>query len=861
MAGTYRPETVRALETAFEEQAVLRTLRPARYEPGAVLEYEVRGVIPSGRARARLEIEKFVGGGYAGQVYRARLLGLEPVEGKLPGLEPGRIYALKIMVPASGLARRIRNLFYGLSFQAPFSLQTLAAAGRSQALWQKFIRRAATVELGAGDAVVDIHATFLDGRLGSYGEIGEWVDGRMWRLEVDDDLDARRRWKPGRPDAGVGSPEYRAKRAFMDRMVGLLRRIGAEELARQYEWWSLKSQPNAMKRTATDPDPRAGLTAVDFRAGMALMVFLPQCPVDFKLISRGLRRGRLVQFDKGDVAKLEAYVEDRAVDFGDMREALAELKREDAAYRASLIDIAYHHLRLFGTKPRRAVMDGFRESWRVRNMTDDRSAARLENSGLLSLLFLLLGLTPLATPALLVFAWPGRAWALYPLWALPLLGPPVRRLWGRGDLRRHYGRMLALPGYLRRAVRAHIAESLIRWVRAGRVSEARALLLSGGSGRYFLHLPLSVLPAGLHRFLTDRVVFAAALGFVFVRPFRLYFNAEARERWLRDMIAAGERNGLLTREEAVRINGQIQEPFIQKYLKSLAIHLLLMPTTHVVALIVAFVYVRFHPELSWQQATLVTGVIFGIFQIIPVSPGSLARGIYTTSLILHERNFRDYSVAFSLSYFKYIGYLAFPIQMAYRYPDLARFMAAHWATGAVHIVPVFGENGAWLEHFVFDVFYNYPLTVRRRMKRRAAARRGLPPRYAHAALWIVASTAFLSAMDLAWFAAWGRVAEFKTIWGIVIWVPLFVGVAVARGAGGATVVRRVIAATASGGAAGPLYAVAHTLFPPLYGAAGLVSGPLVLRALWRAFLFSLVALVGAAIAETRIPRRPSATSS
>lgn len=375
--------------------------------------------------------------------------------------------------------------------------------------------------------------------------------------------------------------------------------------------------------------------------------------------------------------------------------------------------------------------------------------------------------------------------------------------------------------------------------------------MASGSRRYFLHAPLSVLPAGFHRFLTDKAVFKATLGFIFIRPFRLYFNAEAREKWLRDMIAAGERNGLLTREEAAGINGQIKEPFIHKYLKSLAIHLLLMPTTHIVALIVAFVYVRFHPELTWQQATLATGVIFGIFQIIPVSPGSLARGIYTTSLILHEKNFKDFSVAFSLSYFKYIGYSAFPIQMAYRYPDLARFMAAHWATGAVHIVPVFGEKGAWLEHFVFDAFYNYPLTVRRRMKRRAEARRGLPPRYAHAALWILAATALLAALDFAWFAAAGHVVEFKTIWGIVIWVPFFVAVAVSRGAGGAPVGRRVITATLSGAAVGLLYVLAHAFFPPLYGEAGLVSGSPVLRALWRVFLFSLIALVGAIIAETR----------
>ena len=853
MAEMHSPETIRALEADFSGRKLERPIRSSRYEPGTVLDYDLRGVIPDGRAKARFEVEKYVGGGYAGQVYRVKLLSLETIEGRVGGLEAGRSYALKILVPVSGLGRRIRNLFYGAGFQAPFSLQSLAAAGRSQALWQKFIRRAAKIEFGAEEAVVDIHATLLDRTLGSYGEVSEWVDGRMWRLEVDDDLDARRRWRPGDPETAAGSPEYRTKRAFMDRLVGLLREIGAEELARQYEWWSLKSQPNAMKRTAGDPDPRAGLVAVDFRAGMALLPFLPECPADVKLIFRGIRRGRLVQFDKGDVRKLASYVDAHKQAFADMREALEALKHDDGAYRDSLLDVTYHHVRLFGAKLRSAVMAGFRESWRVRNVTDDAAAARLQKSGALSLLFLLLGLVPLATPALLLFAWPGRTWWQYPVWALPLLVPFIRRLMGRADLRRHYGRMLRSPAYFVRAVRARIAEALIRWVRSGRVSGPRALLLAARPWRYVLHLPLSVLPAGIHRFLTDKAVFKAGLARVFIRPFKLYFNAGEREKWLRDMVAAGERNGMLTPEEAAHINGQIKEPFIQKYLKSLAIHLLLMPTTHVVALIVAFFYVRLHPELTWQQATLATGVIFGIFQIIPISPGSLARGIYTSSLILRERNFKDYSIAFGLSFFKYIGYLAFPIQMAYRYPDLARFMAGHWATSAVHIVPVFGEKGAWLEHFVFDAFYNFPLTVQHRVRLRAEARRGLAPRYVQAPLLALGGTALLAGLDFGWFRSSGAVPALKNVWWIALWVPALVAALAARWAGGSTLVRRILLGTVSGATAGILYALTNTFLPALYGAAA-DTGGLVVKTLWHVFLFTLVAAAGAIVAETRRAR-------
>jgi hypothetical protein len=92
--------------------------------------------------------------------------------------------------------------------------------------------------------------------------------------------------------------------------------------------------------------------------------------------------------------------------------------------------------------------------------------------------------------------------------------------------------------------------------------------------------------------------------------------------------------------------------------------------------------------------------------------------LYVVYLVIRERNFKDYNIAVFLGFFKYIGYLAFPIQMTHRYPALARFMAGHWATEAVHAVPVFGERGALLEHSVFNLFYNWPLTIRRRMQKR-----------------------------------------------------------------------------------------------------------------------------------------------
>lgn len=77
-------------------------------------------------------------------------------------------------------------------------------------------------------------------------------------------------------------------------------------------------------------------------------------------------------------------------------------------------------------------------------------------------------------------------------------------------------------------------------------------------------------------------------------------------------------------------------------------------------------------------------------------------------LMIRERNLRDYIIAAPVSFMKYIGYLAFPLQMTTTYPHLARFMASRWATNMVHIIPVFGEKGALLEHWIFDSFFNRP---------------------------------------------------------------------------------------------------------------------------------------------------------
>jgi len=848
MAKEYSVDVCKELGTRFQAARLHRPMRIGRYDAGTELVYNVTGVEQANTSRVKLSIEKFVGGGFAGQVYKVKVLDIESSDeptrlgeahrSPIAGLEAGKVFAMKILVPPSSFSRLFRNVLYWTGFQGAFSLQVNPAAARAGALWQKFVRRAAKIQFGDESspyqgrdesAVVDIYATFVDDKLGSCGELSEWIDGRTWRLEVDEHLDMLKRWFRGKsvkqqqvgspsPSEGLGSPEYLAKRKFMTDFVRLLHDMGAYELARQYEWSTCKSQPNCLKRQGTEDDPFAGLVAVDFRAGLALLPFLPMSPADFKLIAKGIMRGSLVQFDRGDVSKLEGFVKAYSDEFADMREMLQELKTAEQAYRDSLVDITHNHIRLLRSGIWSTIFDSAVTGWKVRNLIDQEHEQKLSNSKALTLLFFVIGI-------------------------VPLFGSFIRRIWGRTDWRIHYRDMLTNADYFGRSIRARIAEKAIVWHRAGRVNPERALRLQEQLWLFLLHLPLSILPAGLHRFLTDWAFFKDKLHYIFVRPIKLYFSTPLREQWLRDMVSEGKKKHLLTDQDAETILSQLHEPYIQRYLLSLVVHLLTLPITQIVSLILAGIYYRRTGD------ELGAGGILVLFQVIPISPGSICRGLWAVGIAIYDRSFKDYNIVVFLSFFKYIGYLAFPIQMTYRYPALARFMAAHWATEAVHVVPVFGERGALLEHWVFRLFYNWPLTIRRRMRRRAEVRQPVRPRYWHVGLCALAGASILGIADLIHLGRISELPGLKDIWWLAI-VPLLCGAGVTLGCGGAALWKRIIAAAVCGVMLALLYTAVSAIAGQLYEIA---VGGMAKYCVWWVFIFAILSTIGAIVAELKLP--------
>jgi len=794
-------------------------MRSSRYDPGTELEYKIESVSSGNRATIKLKIEKFAGGGFAGQVYRVKVLEIDAENERFEELKVGNSYAVKILIPPSGFSNFFRNVIYWIGFQGPFQLQVNPAASRAGAIWQKFIRRTAGIKFGTEKSVVDIYATFIDRKLGSCGEISEWIEGRTWQLEVDNKMDYLKKWVRGKPvsDEHLGSPEYRYKKNFMKEFVKLLHDIGGDEFARQYEWSTCKSQPNCLKLNETENDPESGLVAVDFRAGLALLPFLPMSPGDFKLIFKGITKGSLVQFDRGSIRKLEAFIDEHPAEFSDMRSMLEELKSAEEIYRNSLPDITHNHLKLFYQKKLwSTILKSTRQSWKVRNIIDEKTDEKLKQNNFLLILLYLTGF-------------------------IPFLGKFLIKFSGRVDWRKHYFKILTSWKYLFKAIKGNIAEKLISWHRAGRIDEKHTQKSEKSFLLFLIHLPISVLPAGLHRFLTDWSYFKERLHYILIRPIRLYFDAGLREEWLLDMLAEGRKKHMLSSDDAKIIQSQISEPYIQKYLKSLAVHVCTLPVTQVVSVIIALIYVMTHPEMPRVEAWGIGVGIIALFQVIPISPGSLVRGLYVVFLVIKEKDFKNYNIAVFLAFFKYLGYLAFPIQMTYHYPALARFMAGHWATEAVHIVPVFGERGALLEHWVYGLFYNWPLTIRRRMSARAEFRKSMKARYWHVLVYALIAAAEFGAVDYYIQADTGYLPQFKSLWWLILIFSALFGSFVTLGCAGAELPKRIVTATYFGFLTGIIY----TTISLYLG----FEGSIIAEYIWRIFIFSVFSTIAAVITE------------
>ena len=106
MTEEYSVEICNKLQAIFQNVGLHRAMREERYDSGEERVYHMRAVAGTDEGRIRLIVQKFVGGGFAGQVYQVKVVEIDTPNGSFGELEVGGTYAMKILIPPKGFSFR-----------------------------------------------------------------------------------------------------------------------------------------------------------------------------------------------------------------------------------------------------------------------------------------------------------------------------------------------------------------------------------------------------------------------------------------------------------------------------------------------------------------------------------------------------------------------------------------------------------------------------------------------------------------------------------------------------------------------------------------------------------------------------------
>jgi len=123
---------------------------------------------------------------------------------------------------------------------------------------------------------------------------------------------------------------------------------------------------------------------------------------------------------------------------------------------------------------------------------------------------------------------------------------------------------------------------------------------------------------------------------------------------------------------------------------------------------------------------------------------------------------------------------------------------------------------------------------------------------------VLGGALLLASADLVYFGVAGHIPAFGDIWWLALWVPVFAAAAASSWAAGAALSKRISGGALCGALIGLFYGLSNTLLGNLLiqEGSGLLpflelAGRIATISLWRIFLFTIVALIGSFIAETR----------
>lgn len=667
-------DLVRTADNSLEKQILPPvTTRRRCYAAGECLSAQIYA--PDGEAlgTARFQIESYAGSGFAGQVYRAAVLEGAGMQGEV---------ALKILRPRSKAKNTFRELLFRLSFQTRFAPRLRETAVRTGLIWQAALRAAAEIELGESDAVPRPLGYFWDEASRSYAEIHEWVDGRAPRFTADDEIILRL----FSGDIEQPASETQRLRRFMQQVVALCHKVGAHGLARQYEWYSFVAQANVLVRRQRSAG-QSEFAAIDWRPGLAVPFFLPLSPAHARIAWQGLRHGLLAHFDQSDPGSLEPYLETHPQASGSLAPLLRRLKLDEPRYRLGIPDLWNHPLDLWRIPQRRwQVKEDLIEDWRRLDLVSHRSATRSRESRAVFLFYLFLD------------------------W-LPLVGLGLLRLWGNEHHRQHLKLLFTRRAYFKRSLAARKAIDLLEWAAQGRIAPGQQQTFTT-AGYLTCKLLLSWLPVRLQRLALDGAERRKLFNRLATHPLRLALNARYRQAWMLELIDGYQRAGLLSVEQAGRLQVQTHERRLNGFARDLGLTLGLEVAAKGLYLGLAAYGVSSGDFLP-----------LGVALLSPIAPSGLVRAAYVGVQLLwelpHILRRSDRKLLFtrlaglSVAPWRFAGNLFAPLEMFAYYSELSLLLCERLLSEMVAAIPIVGGREKLLAFWLFTLTYNLPLSLKR----------------------------------------------------------------------------------------------------------------------------------------------------
>ena len=552
------------------------------------------------------------------------------------------------------------------------ALADRAARGRGAGVWLTGLR-------GPPDWVL------LGRSLASYVEIHEWVASRPILYEADDTLLIR--WL-GRSEVPAQT-EIARKKGFMDRLAGLCRQMGADGLARQYDWYSMISQANVLTRAAAASE----FIAVDCRPGLAFPFFLPLSPAHLRICLQGLRRGVLAHYDECDLARLEAFLASQPLLATGLAQLVEQLHADNTAYRGALPDLWHRGFQfLIDPDLRRRLRAASVEDWARTGLAAPQTGEALKRSGL---------------------AFSG----IFLLQIIPLVGPVLARMAANPSYRSHLIEILRGSAYRKTWLDLSQARDLAEWEAVGRIPADHSTRLRSSMGAYLAEkLACAWMPVGLHRFLIDPAAQHRFLDAKLLQPLRLLTRQAARTAWLESIIQFELDRGVLTGERAAALIDQTHQPQMHGFIRDLGFTAGLDVFSRLVYLVLGLYAISTGDLLP-----------LGLAALGPIPPSGPLRVVYLLGLLANDllRLVRRRHIpragrlilarlgALLIAPWRGIGNLFPVMEMSAFYPRLSLLLADYHIEQAVNSIPVLGGRGKLLEYWVFQASYNLPMSVKR----------------------------------------------------------------------------------------------------------------------------------------------------